>query len=118
MRISDWSSDVCSSDLQTARALLIPAAAVQTDQARKIVYVVGKDGMVAAKPVEIGPEVDGLRVIRAGLEPTDRVVINGYQFARPGTKAETKAGKIAADAQAQATAGPGEPVSAQATLPK
>src|SRR3546814_4358337 len=65
---------------QTARALLIPAAAVQTDQARKIVYVVGKDGMVAAKPVEIGPEVDGLRVIRAGLAPTDRVVINGYQF--------------------------------------
>src|SRR3546814_1129312 len=62
---------------QTARALLIPAAAVQTDQARKIVYVVGKDGMVAAKPVEIGPEVDGLRVIRAGLAPTDRVVING-----------------------------------------
>src|SRR3546814_3331906 len=83
---------------QTARALLIPAAAVQTDQARKIVYVVGKDGMVAAKPVEIGPEVDGLRVIRAGLAPTDRVVINGYQFARPGTKAETKAGRIVADA--------------------
>ena len=103
---------------QTARALLIPAAAVQTDQARKIVYVVGKDGMVAAKPVEIGPEVDGLRVIRAGLAPTDRVVINGYQFARPGTKAETKAGKIAADAPEKATAGPDEPVSAQATFAK
>ena len=103
---------------QTARALLVPAAAVQTDQARKIVYVVGKDGMVAAKPVEIGPEVDGLRVIRAGLAPTDRVVINGYQFARPGTKAETKAGKIAADAPEKATAGPDEPVSAQATFAK
>src|SRR3546814_5199095 len=59
---------------------------------------------------EIGPEVDGLRVIRAGLAPTDRVVINGYQFARPGTKAETKAGKIAADAQEKATAGPGEQI--------
>ena len=103
---------------QTARALLIPAAAVQTDQARKIVYVVGKDGMVAAKPVEIGPEVDGLRVIRAGLAPTDRVVINGYQFARPGTKAETKAGKIAADAPEKGAAGPNEPVSAQATFAK
>ncbi|MDP3783467.1 MAG: hypothetical protein Q8Q79_11160, partial [Sphingopyxis sp.] len=33
---------------QTARALLVPAAAVQTDQARKIVYVVGKDDMIAA----------------------------------------------------------------------
>ncbi|HEV2597568.1 efflux RND transporter periplasmic adaptor subunit [Sphingopyxis sp.] len=103
---------------QTARALLIPAAAVQTDQARKIVYVVGKDGMVAAKPVEIGPEVDGLRVIRSGLAPTDRVVINGYQFARPGTKAVTKAGKIAANAPKQGTPAATEPVSAQATFAK
>lgn len=86
---------------QTARALLVPAAAVQTDQARKIVYVVGKDGTVAAKPVELGPEVDGLRVIRSGLTPTDQIVINGYQFARPGTKAVTKAGKIAASAPPQ-----------------
>ncbi|WP_447929253.1 efflux RND transporter periplasmic adaptor subunit [Sphingopyxis fribergensis] len=102
---------------QTARALLVPAAAVQTDQARKIVYVVGKDGMVAAKPVELGPEVDGLRVIRSGLTPTDRIVINGYQFARPGTKAVTKAGKIAATAEKPAVAAT-EPVSAQATFAK
>lgn len=103
---------------RTAHALLVPAAAVQTDQARKIVYVVGKDGMVAAKPVEIGPDVDGLRVIRSGLAPADQVVINGYQFARPGTKAVTKAGKIAADAPDKAPAGPNEPVSAQATFAK
>lgn len=101
---------------QTARALLVPAAAVQTDQARKIVYVVGKDGMVAAKPVELGPEVDGLRVIRAGLTPTDQVVITGYQFARPGTKAVTKAGKIAAAAPPKGAATAVEPVSAQATF--
>ncbi len=101
---------------QTARALLIPAAAVQTDQARKIVYVVGKDGMVAAKPVEIGPEVDGLRVIRSGLTPTDQVVITGYQFARPGTKAVTRAGKIAATTPKQGAAAAVEPVSAQATF--
>ena len=102
---------------QTARALLVPAAAVQTDQARKIVYVVGKDGMVAAKPVELGPEVDGLRVIRSGLTPTDQVVITGYQFARPGTKAVTKAGKIVATAETSAAAAV-EPVSAQATFTK
>lgn len=101
---------------QTARALLVPAAAVQTDQARKIVYVVGKDGTVAAKPVEIGPEVDGLRVIRSGLTPTDQVVINGYQFARPGTKAVTKVGKIAATAPPKGSAAAVEPVSAQATF--
>ncbi|MDO9361286.1 MAG: efflux RND transporter periplasmic adaptor subunit [Sphingopyxis sp.] len=100
---------------QTTRALLIPAAAVQTDQARKIVYVVAKDGTVAAKPVELGPEVDGLRVIRSGLAPTDQVVITGYQFARPGTKAVTRAGKIAATTQKQTSAAV-EPVSAQATF--
>lgn len=101
---------------RTERALLVPAAAVQTDQARKIVFVVGKDGMVAAKPVEIGPDVDGLRVIRSGLAPADRVVISGYQFARPGTKAATKAGKIAAAAPKQGAPAATEPVSAQATF--
>lgn len=103
---------------QTTRALLVPAAAVQTDQARKIVYVVGKNGIVAAKPVELGPEVDGLSVIRAGLTPTDRVVIAGYQFARPGEKAVTKAGRIAAAASKQGVAAAAEPVSAQATFAK
>ena len=101
---------------QTTRALLVPAAAVQTDQARKIVYVVGKNGIVAAKPVELGPEVDGLSVIRAGLTPTDRVVIAGYQFARPGEKAVTKAGRIAAAASKQGVAAAAEPLSAQATF--
>lgn len=102
---------------QTVKALLVPAAAVQTDQARKIVYTVGKDGMVAAKPVELGPEVDGLRVIRSGLAPTDRVVVTGYQFARPGEKAVTKPGRIAATTQKAAPIAT-EPVSAQATFAK
>jgi RND family efflux transporter MFP subunit len=100
---------------ETTQALLVPAAAVQTDQARKIVYVVAKDGLVAAKPVEIGPEVDGLRVIRAGLAPRDRVVITGYQFARPGEKAATKPGRIAAAAE-KTVASASEPLSAQATF--
>ena len=53
----------------TTPALLVPDAAIRTDQARKIVLTVGKDGTVAAKPVETGPLVDGLRVIRSGLDP-------------------------------------------------
>ncbi len=50
-----------------ARALLVPDAAVRTDQARKIVLVVGKDGTVAAKQVETGPLIGNLRAIRSGL---------------------------------------------------
>ncbi|WP_419716631.1 efflux RND transporter periplasmic adaptor subunit [Altererythrobacter fulvus] len=78
-----------------ANALLVPDTAVQTDQARKILLVVKKDGTVAAKPVELGPLIGGLRVIRSGLLPTDRVVIVGTQFAAPGSKVETRQGTIA-----------------------
>ncbi|MCB5426441.1 efflux RND transporter periplasmic adaptor subunit [Altererythrobacter sp. CC-YST694] len=76
-------------------ALLVPDTAVQTDQARKLLLVVKQDGTVAAKPVQLGPVIDGLRVIRSGLQPTDRVVIVGTQFAAPGSKVEIRKGTIA-----------------------
>ncbi len=101
----------------TVKAMLVPDEAVQSDQARKIVLTVGKDGMVAAKPVELGPMVGGLRVIRAGLTAQDRVVISNYQAAVAGAKVATRDGKITADPQAAAAPkGPSEPVAAQATL--
>lgn len=84
-------------------ALLVPDTAVQTDQARKILLVVGKDGKVVAKPVQLGPVIDGLRVIRSGILPTDRVVIVGIQSAAPGSKVEVRQGKIAPEKQAVAT---------------
>ncbi|MBB5705612.1 efflux RND transporter periplasmic adaptor subunit [Sphingopyxis panaciterrulae] len=71
-------------------ALLVPDAAVRTDQARKQLFVVAKDGTVAARPVETGPLVAGLRVIRSGLTAQDRVVVQGIQFAQPGTKVTAK----------------------------
>lgn len=43
----------------------------------------------------LGPVVDGLRVVRGGVTPTDRVVIVGTQLAQPGTKVQTRVGKIA-----------------------
>src|SRR5690606_19036479 len=54
-------------------AMLVPDAAIATDQARRIVYVVAADGSVSPRPVQLGPLVDGLRVIRSGLQRTDRV---------------------------------------------
>ncbi len=79
-------------------ALLVPDTAVQTDQTRKLLLVVGQDGTVASKPVELGPIVDGLRVVRSGLAPGDRVVIDGTQMAIPGGKVTTRPGRIAAGA--------------------
>ncbi len=76
-------------------AMLVPDAAIATDQARRIVYVVAADGSVAPRPVQLGPLVDGLRVVRAGLQRTDRVIINGVQrIQAPGMKVQAKTGQI------------------------
>jgi RND family efflux transporter MFP subunit len=84
----------------TYQAMLVPDAAVATDQARRIVYVVAADGSVAPKPVQLGPLVDGLRVIRSGLQPTDRVIINGLQrVQQPGVKVQATNGRIQPVAQ-------------------
>jgi RND family efflux transporter MFP subunit len=75
-------------------ALLVPDAAIQTDQARKVVLTVSKDGTVEAKPVVLGPVVDGLRIVRSGLAPNDNVVVGGVQMAVPGSKVLTRPGSI------------------------
>jgi membrane fusion protein, multidrug efflux system len=67
-------------------ALLLPDAAIATDQARKIVFVVKDDNTVEAKPVVLGPLDQGLRVIREGLNPDDHVVVDGLQRVRVGAK--------------------------------
>lgn len=100
----------------TGRALLVPDTAVQPDQSRKVVMVVGKDGTVSAKPVEPGPLVEGLRVIRKGLVPEDRVIISNYGAAVPGSKVEVKQGRIVPERKAEAPSRPEAPTAAQATL--
>ncbi|HKT85783.1 MAG TPA: efflux RND transporter periplasmic adaptor subunit [Novosphingobium sp.] len=101
----------------TVKALLVPDDAVQSDQARKVVLTVGKDGTVAAKPVELGPLVNGLRVIRSGLAPSDKIVISNYQAAVAGSRVKTQRGMIAADMHAGAAPLRADvPVAAQATL--
>jgi RND family efflux transporter MFP subunit len=67
-------------------ALLLPDTAIATDQSRKIVFVVKADDTVEARPVTLGPLDDGLRVIREGLKPEDRVIVEGLQRARVGAK--------------------------------
>ncbi|MES2441753.1 MAG: efflux RND transporter periplasmic adaptor subunit [Pseudomonadota bacterium] len=79
-------------------AVLVPDTAVVADAARQVLYVVGKDGTVAARPVETGPLMGNLRVIRSGLTREDRVVIGGIQRARPGQKVTPQNGKIEAQA--------------------
>jgi RND family efflux transporter MFP subunit len=101
----------------TTAALLVPDAAVQTDQARKVVLVAGKDGGVTPRPVILGPVVDGLRVIRSGLTTADRVVIAGGQLILPGAKVQIRPGKIEPlPAQATTAAPASTPLNGEATL--
>ena len=76
-------------------ALLVPDTAVATDQSRKIVFVVKDDDTVEAKPVILGPLDEGLRVVREGLKPEDRVVVDGLQRVRVGAKVTPHAAKAA-----------------------
>ncbi|MBA3667161.1 MAG: efflux RND transporter periplasmic adaptor subunit [Sphingomonas sp.] len=85
-------------------ALLVPDSALQTDQARKVVMIVGPDGTVGPRPVTVGPLIDGLRVIRSGVSASDRVIISGSQLAMPGTKVQVRAGRILPQQAAAASA--------------
>jgi membrane fusion protein, multidrug efflux system len=80
----------------THDGLLIPDGAIASDQASKIVFTVADDGTVGTKRVELGPIIDGLRVVRFGLAPTDRLVIDGLPRARPGQKVTAEDGTIKA----------------------
>lgn len=80
------------------KALLIPDAAVMADQADKVVMVAGAGDTVQPRKVTLGPIIDGLRVVRSGLTPADRVIIQGQQRVRPGMKVTPKAGRIVSSA--------------------
>jgi RND family efflux transporter MFP subunit len=78
----------------TYHAMLVPDEAIITDQTRKLVYVVGKDGKASPRPVETGPQVEGLRVIKTGLAPTELVVIEGITNLQPGSPVQAKRVKM------------------------
>jgi RND family efflux transporter MFP subunit len=78
----------------TGEALLIPDAAVGSDQTERYVYVLGGDDVVAYRKIGIGPLVHGLRVVREGLQPTERIVIAGLQRVRPGIAVTPEPGEI------------------------
>lgn len=74
----------------TYRAHLIQDRAVGTDLDKRFVYVVGRDGKVEYRAVQLGPVIDDLRVVRSGLAAGDVVVVNGLQRVRPGVQVQTE----------------------------
>lgn len=74
----------------TYHAMLVPDEAITTDQTRKLVYVVGRDGKAIQRPIETGPQVEGLRVVKSGLAPSEHVVIAGLTNLQPGTRVNAR----------------------------
>jgi multidrug efflux pump subunit AcrA (membrane-fusion protein) len=70
--------------------VLVADRAIDNDQGQKIVYVVSEKNELVSRPVSTGALHDGLREITGGLQPGERVVVNGLQQVRPGMTAEPK----------------------------
>lgn len=65
-------------------ALLIDDKAIGLDQGRKFVYVVDGNNLAQYRPLTLGPLINGMRVVKAGLNDGERIVVNGLQRVRPG----------------------------------
>jgi len=61
------------------QAILVNERALLTDQDRRYVYVVGDDNKAMRRDVQLGGEAEGLRIVREGLKPGDRVIVNGVR---------------------------------------
>jgi RND family efflux transporter MFP subunit len=75
-------------------AVLVTDRAIGTDQGTKFVLVIDDQNVVGLRPVELGPEIDGLRVVRSGLSGDEQVIINGIVNARPGLKVTPQPGDM------------------------
>jgi RND family efflux transporter MFP subunit len=71
-------------------AWLIPDEAVLSDQGRQYVYVVNDSNEVVYRPVTLGQEIQGLRVIKKGMAEGERVIISGMQRVRPKAEVQVK----------------------------
>ena len=71
---------------QEYEALLVPDAAIGSEQIRKFVYVVDAENTVRQKYIELGELRGRLRVVKSGVNADDRVIVNGLMRARPGAK--------------------------------
>lgn len=75
---------------ETVDRLVIPQSAVQEDQAGKFVMVVGPDNTVEQRRITTGPAHAGALEVREGLEPDERVIVEGIQKVRPGLEVDAK----------------------------
>jgi len=83
------------------QAVLVSDAAIQTDQEKKFVLLVDKEDKVQYREVKLGDQHRGLRVIASGLQPGDRIVVNGMQRVRPGDPVKPNIVQMSGDAASE-----------------
>jgi membrane fusion protein, multidrug efflux system len=72
------------SGVETKPFMLVDQRAIGVDQDKKFVLVVGSDGRVAYREIQLGDERDGKRLVLSGVAPGERLVIKGTQGIKPG----------------------------------
>ena len=77
-------------------AVLVDDRAIGTDQNQRYVLVVGPDDTLQYRPVQLGRNIDGLRVVREGLSAEDSIVVSGLQRVRPGMQIKPVVGPMTA----------------------
>jgi len=77
-------------------AVLVDDRAVGTDQSQRFVLVVGPKDTLEYRPVQLGRNIEGLRVIRKGLNAGDQIVVSGLQRVRPGMQIKPVLGQMTA----------------------
>jgi RND family efflux transporter MFP subunit len=77
-------------------AVLVDDRAIGTDQSQRFVLVVGPEDKLQYRPVQLGRNIEGLRVIRKGLNPGEQIVVSGLQRVRPGMQIKPVAGQMTA----------------------
>lgn len=76
---------------QLENALVVPDRAVVEQLGKYFLMVVGPEGKAELRPVELGPRFGNRQVIKSGISPGDRVVVEGLQKTRPGALLEVTA---------------------------
>jgi membrane fusion protein (multidrug efflux system) len=98
---------------EVADAILVPQVAVTEFQGAKTVLVVGEGDKVALRTVTLGEPYEQFYIVTAGLKPGERVIVEGIQKARPGTKVKAEL-KPLTDGKPSAAPAPAAPAPAKA----
>ncbi|MBS0583707.1 MAG: efflux RND transporter periplasmic adaptor subunit [Proteobacteria bacterium] len=93
-------------------SILIDERAVGTDLGKKFVLALKKDNSLEYRPVTLGAAIEGLRVVRQGLNAGDVIVVNGLQHVHPGATVNPTRVAMATDSKAVAQLAPFAPVTA------